>query len=580
MGTIHLLDEQTVNYIAAGEVIERPASVVKELVENALDAGARAIHVRVEEGGRALVAVRDDGCGMDRGDALLAFRKHATSKIHRAEDLQGVATAGFRGEALPSIAAVARVRLTTCEAGDGTGTRLTVEGGEVQAVADIAAPVGTIIEVAELFHNTPARAKHLRRTATELRHIVRAMTVLALARPEVAFTLVHGDRALLEAPATDLRGRLGTLLGRAAARDAVEIEYDGPGLAVAGLLALPAESYHSPARLFLHVNRRPVQARSLAYAIRRAYGNLLHDGRFPLGVLDLTLPAGEVDVNVHPAKLTVRFVAEQALADKLTGVVARTLKDEALVPHLDLGEPRDGLPPARVPSPTRTPGATPEAEPTVDEGVQAQLAVSVDERPLPPTTLPTMRPIALLARRYIVATGPEGLYLIDFHAAHERVMYERLRLQTRYAKVGSQDLLEPLPLELSRPEALALKGLQRELAEVGFAVERFGASSFVVRAVPALLAGADSGVVREAVAELMDHGALRSAVERQERMLYTIACHAALRAGTELTTAQMEFVLREMASIPNPYACVHGRPTVMTITSAELDRKFKRTGFA
>ncbi len=574
MGTIHLLDEQTVNYIAAGEVIERPASVVKELVENALDAGARSVHVRVEEGGKALVAVRDDGCGMDRGDALLAFRKHATSKIRRAEDLQDVATAGFRGEALPSIAAVARVRLTTCEAGGGTGTRLTVEGGEVQAVADVATPAGTTFEVAELFHNTPARAKHLRRTATELRHIVRAMTVLALARPEVAFTLVHGDRTLLEAPATDLRGRLGTLLGREVARGTVDIDYDAPGLALTGLLALPAESYHSPARLYLHVNRRPVQARSLAYAIRRAYGNLLHDGRFPIGVLDLTLPAGEVDVNVHPAKLTVRFVAEQALADKLTEVVARTLKDEALVPHLALGEPR-----AEMSSPTRTPGATRDAEPTTGEGVQAQLAVSVDERPLPPTTLPEMRPVALLARRYIVATGPEGLYLVDFHAAHERVMYERLRLQTRYARMGSQDLLEPLPLELSRPEALALKGLQQELAEVGFAVERFGASSFVVRAVPVLLAGAGSGVVREAVAELIEHGALRSAVERQERMLYTIACHAALRAGIELTAAQMEFVLREMASIPNPYACVHGRPTVMTITPAELDRKFKRTGF-
>ena len=576
MGRIRLLDEHTVNRIAAGEVIERPASVVKELVENALDAGASRIAVRVEEGGIALVSVRDDGYGMERGDALLAFQKHATSKIRDFDDLLAVPTAGFRGEALASIAAVARVRLTTCEPDAQNGTRVLVEDNRVESVEDIAAPAGTTVEVAELFHALPARAKHLKRPATELRHVMRAVTVLAIAHPAVGFELVHGERTLIDAPPGDLRERIGLLLGRETARELVELDFESPTLSIAGMLAKPAITLRSPQKLFLHINGRPVQARSLAYAIRAAYSNLLHEGHFPVGALFLTLPPEEVDANVHPAKQVVRLAREDAVCSTLRQVVERVLQEQALVPHLELGDPAPALPHAAAAGATAAAGDVAMA---TTAGVQAQLAVERQDQPLPASSLPGMRPLELLDDRYIIAKGPDGVYIIDFHAAHERVMYERLRLQSQYQRVGTQELLEPLSLELSRAEGSALEQLLPELGELGFAIERFGASSFVVRSVPALLAGGGPQRVREALQEIVESGSMKSAQERHERLLYSIACHSALRAGDRLTLAQMEFVIREMASIPNPYACVHGRPTVMTITPAELDRKFKRTGF-
>ena len=575
MGRIRLLDEHTVNRIAAGEVIERPASVVKELVENALDAGASRIAVRVEEGGIALVSVRDDGYGMERSDALLAFQKHATSKIRDFDDLLTAPTAGFRGEALASIAAVARVRLTTCEPDAENGTRVLVEDNRVEAVEDIAAPTGTTVEVAELFHALPARAKHLKRPATELRHVMRAVTVLAIAHPAVGFELVHGERTLIDAPPGDLRERIGLLLGRETARELVELDFESPTLSIAGMLAKPAITLRSPQKLFLHINGRPVQARSLAYAIRAAYSNLLHEGHFPVGALFLTLPPEEVDANVHPAKQVVRLAREDAICSTLRQVVERVLQEQTLVPHLELGEPAPTLPHGAAAVAAAPAGAVPAPA----TGVQAQLAVTQSDQPLPATSLPGMRPLELLDDRYIIAKGPDGVYIIDFHAAHERVMYERLRLQSQYQRVGTQELLEPLSLELSRAEGSALEQLLPELGELGFGIERFGASSFIVRSVPALLAGGGPQRVREALQEIVESGSMKSAQERHERLLYSIACHSALRAGDRLTLAQMEFVIREMASIPNPYACVHGRPTVMTITPAELDRKFKRTGF-
>ena len=440
MGRIRLLDEHTVNRIAAGEVIERPASVVKELVENALDAGASRIAVRVEEGGVALVSVRDDGCGMEHGDALLAFQKHATSKIRDFDDLLTAPTAGFRGEALASIAAVACVRLTTCEPDAENGTRVLVEDNRVEAVEDIAAPSGTTVEVAELFHALPARAKHLKRPATELRHIMRAVTVLAIAHPGVGFELVHGNRTLIDAPSGDLRERIGLLLGRETARELVEVDFKSPALSIAGMLAKPAITLRSPQKLFLHINRRPVQVRALAYATRAAYGNLLHEGHFPVGALFLELPPDEVDANVHPAKRVVRLAREDAVCSTLREVVERVLQEQALVPHLELGEPAPTLPHGAAAVAAAPAGAVPAPA----TGVHVQLAVDGSDQPLPASSLPGMRPLELLDDRYIIAKGPDGVYIIDFHAAHERVMYERLRLQSQYQRVGTQELLEPL----------------------------------------------------------------------------------------------------------------------------------------
>ena len=576
MGKIQVLDDHTINQIAAGEVIERPASVVKELVENSLDANAKNIWIRIEDGGTSLVMIRDDGDGMDADDAELAFQKHSTSKIRSFDDLQTVNTSGFRGEALPSIASVSRLRITTCKKGSDIGTRITIEGNNNLDVEEYTAPQGTTIEVADLFFNTPARAKHLKRTATELQHIVKTVTIEAIRRPDVAFNLVHGERKLVEAPASDLKTRIGILLGREASRELIEFSGVGENLKLEGFLTKPAVSRKSMAGLYLHVNGRPIQARNICYSIRGAYGSLLHDGHFPVGALFLEIPAEDVDVNVHPAKTIVRIAREEKINKELRTIIKQILSEQALIANIDLEKSKNDvlfeMPSANTVVRSR---ATPV---TSIDSFQQEFDVTLKEEEIE-TNMPSMRPLTLIENKYIVAMGSDGLYIIDFHAAHERVMYERLKNQARFKRIGKQDLLKAISLELSKSEANAFEEMLPQINEMGFDVEKFGPSSFMIRSVPALLAGSEPERIREAIDDIVESGSMKSAEEKHTYMMYTVACHSALRAGDKLTMAQMEFIIREMESIPNPYACVHGRPTVMTITPSELDKKFKRSGF-
>ena len=576
MGKIQVLDDHTINQIAAGEVIERPASVVKELVENSLDANAKNVWIRIEDGGTSLVMIRDDGDGMDADDAELAFQKHSTSKIRSFNDLQTVNTSGFRGEALPSIASVSRLRITTCKKGSDIGTRITIEGNNSLDVEEYTAPQGTTIEVADLFFNTPARAKHLKRTATELQHIVKTVTIEAIRRPDVAFNLVHGERKLIEAPASDLKTRIGILLGREASRELIEFSGVRENLKLEGFLTKPAVSRKSMAGLYLHVNGRPIQARNICYSIRGAYGSLLHDGHFPVGALFLEIPAEDVDVNVHPAKTIVRIAREEKINKELRTIIKQILSEQALIANIDLERSKNDVL-FEMPSTNNTvrTRATPV---TSIDSFQQEFDVTLKEEEIE-TNMPSMRPLTLIENKYIVAMGSEGLYIIDFHAAHERVMYERLKDQARFKRVGKQDLLKAISLELSKSEANGFEEMLPQINEMGFDVEKFGPSSFMIRSVPALLAGSEPERIREAINDIVESGSMKSAEEKHTYMMYTVACHSALRAGDKLTMAQMEFVIREMESIPNPYACVHGRPTVMTITPSELDKKFKRSGF-
>ena len=577
MGTIQVLDDHTINQIAAGEVIERPASVVKELVENSLDAGAKNIRIRVEEGGTSLIIVQDDGCGMDREDASLAFKKHSTSKIRSFDDLSAVNTSGFRGEALPSIASISRLRITTAEKGSKVGTRITIEGNEGLKVENHAAPQGTTIEVADLFFNTPARSKHLKRVSTELQHIVKAVTIEAIRRPDVGFNLVHGERKLIDAPSSDLKTRIGVLLGRDAAKELIKIEGEGNGLRVHGYLTRPTVSRKTMSGIYLHINGRPVQARSICYSIRGAYGSLLHEGHFPIGALFLEIPTQDVDVNVHPAKTIVRIAQEERVNQELRRIIKDILAEQALISHVNLDDARTdsifGTPLGGVASKSRA------AQVSNIDSLQQEFKIDFQDDENIKTTMPTMRPLSLIENKYIVAMGIEGLYIIDFHAAHERVMYERLNDQAQFSRIGKQELLKPISLELSKSEATAFEQMLPQITDMGFDAEKFGPSSFMIRSVPALLAGSEPQRIREAIDDVVESGSMKSAEERHQYMMYTVACHSALRAGDKLTMAQMEFVIREMESIPNPYACVHGRPTVMTITPAELDKKFKRSGF-
>ncbi len=324
MGNIQILDEHTINQIAAGEVIERPASVVKELVENSLDAGAKNIWIRIEEGGTSLIVVRDDGKGMDRQDAECAFKKHATSKIRTFDDLQSVNTSGFRGEALPSIASISRLRLSTCTKGEEVGTRITIEGESEPEIEDLATPQGTKIEVADLFFNTPVRSKYLKRISTELQHIVKIVTIEAIRRPDVSFNLEHGERKIIDAPESDLKTRIGVLLGNDAAKELIEIKGDSEDFQLRGFLTKPALSRKTTSGLYLHINGRPVQARNVCYSIKGAYGSLLHDGHFPLGALFIEIPKNDVDVNVTPAKTIVRIAKEEIVNKKIRVVINET----------------------------------------------------------------------------------------------------------------------------------------------------------------------------------------------------------------------------------------------------------------
>ncbi len=576
MGKIQVLDDHTINQIAAGEVIERPASVVKELVENSLDAKAKNIWIRIEEGGTSLVMVRDDGEGMDAEDAKLAFQKHSTSKIRSFDDLQDVNTSGFRGEALPSIASVSRLRVTTCRKGNDVGTRITIEGNNNLEVEEKASPQGTTIEVADLFFNTPARSKHLKRVATELQHIVKIVTTEAIRRPDVAFNLVHGERKLIDAPASDLKTRIGVLLGRDASKELIEMKGEADGLRLEGFLTRPAVSRKSMAGLYLHVNGRPVQARNICYSIKGAYGSLLHDGHFPIGALFLEIPAKDVDVNVHPAKTIVRIAREEKISKSLREIIKTILSEQALIANVNLENSKtDSIFGTPIPSTTSRSRTTPVN--SIDS-LQQEIDVELNQEEVE-TNMPSMRPLALIENKYIVAMGLDGLYIIDFHAAHERVMYERLKDQAQFKRIGKQDLLKPISLELSKSESTAFEEMLSEVNNMGFDVEKFGPSSFMIRSVPALLAGSEPERIREAIDDIVESGSMKSAEEKHTYMMYTVACHSALRAGDKLTMAQMEFVIREMESIPNPYACVHGRPTVMTITPSELDKKFKRSGF-
>ncbi len=471
MGKIQVLDDHTINQIAAGEVIERPASVVKELVENSLDANAKNIWIRIEEGGTSLV--------------------------------QDVNTSGFRGEALPSIASVSRLRITTCRKGTDVGTRITIEGNNNLEVEEHASPQGTTIEVADLFFNTPARSKHLKRVATELQHIVKIVTTEAIRRPDVAFNLVHGERKLIDAPASDLKTRIGVLLGRDASKELIEM-------------------------------------------------------------------SGEA------AKTIVRIAREEKVNKSLREIIKNILSEQALIANVNLESSKtDSIFGTPMPTTSSKSRATPVN--SIDS-LQQEFDVELNEEEVE-TNMPSMRPLALIENKYIVAMGLDGLYIIDFHAAHERVMYERLKDQAQFKRVGKQDLLKPISLELSKSESTAFEGILPEVNDMGFDVEKFGPSSFMIRSVPALLAGSEPERIREAIDDIVESGSMKSAEEKHTYMMYTVACHSALRAGDKLTMAQMEFVIREMESIPNPYACVHGRPTVMTITPSELDKKFKRSGF-
>ncbi len=633
---IHLLSPSVANQIAAGEVVERPASVVKELVENSLDAGARRVVIHLQEGGRQLIRVADDGFGMSASDARLAFARHATSKLVSADDLEDLHSYGFRGEALASILSVARVTLTTRRATDAVGVRLTGAGGVDLQESPAGCAVGTTIEVADLFFNVPARLKFLRTAPTELGQVVKFVEALALARPELHLTLRHGERTVLELPPEpDLARRVHAVWGVDIAERLYPIQEDRE-YQVRGLLSEPGLSHAGPGQLCLLVGGRPVADRTLAQAAAQAYGALLERGRYPVGVLSVTCPPGTVDVNVHPAKTEVRFASSSAVFSAVVRAVRPMLAEtpwvkRELAEAVALRSPASARQPfaaaqgadaagpdqAAAPGPARLPplGSPPSAQlsppqsqsltplltpllasaqrPAEEQPLRqpfsalwpdpamASAGSLVQPLPLEPAAAGSwsaLRFVGQVGRCFLICEGDGAMVVIDQHAAHERVLFERFVVSFRADGFASQALLVPLAVPLAPAEVAALEEEGELLRRLGFEVEAAGQRLVRVRAYPAVLR--DSQIaeeVRTIAASLVSGGRGRATEQRLERFAATLACHAAFRAGDVLEVRDVQRLLGQMDGIDLAAYCPHGRPVWTKMRMEEIGKWFHRT---
>lgn len=583
---IQILPDAVANQIAAGEVVERPASVVKELVENALDAGATRVEVAVERGGKRRIRVTDDGVGMGREDALLSLDRHATSKIGSADDLKGIRTFGFRGEAIPSIAAVSRLALETREDADEVGTRITAEGGGISGVEDFPRRRGTTVEVRNLFHNAPARAKFLKSVAAETRAVSEAVTTLALANPHVGFVLTSDDRTLLDVPAVaDPAARVAQLWPGDEVGTLVGVAGEMANVAVRGLVQRPDQAKPGVRRVHLFVNGRPFRAPGLVRAAERGYRTTIPHGARPWIFLYLEVDGGEVDVNVHPAKAEVRFRWQQGVEEAVEAAVRTALEGEGSAATFDVSRTP---PPFQIRERAESPPPAP-----VAPGREAQMALFATggtvggasapqplegalEAPLVGASRPRLWQVL---NTYIFAETRDGILIVDQHSAHERILYERLMSAYGAGGQESQRLLFPLTLRLTAAEVAQVAELGGLLARAGFEVEGFGGETVIVHAVPNPHPYFDAErAFREMIHELT-HGSelVRSARNQHERIAKTFACKSAIKAGQRLSSTEMEELFDQLFATELPHHDVHGRPTVVRLSRGELERRFGRS---
>ncbi|WP_417317031.1 DNA mismatch repair endonuclease MutL [Emcibacter sp.] len=619
---IRRLSESTINRIAAGEVIERPASAVKELVENALDAGARNIGVMMARGGRELIAVTDDGCGMDRDELELAVERHATSKL-REDDLTHITTMGFRGEALPSIASVARFAMSSRPQGSDEGWRMEIEGGKKKAVQPAAQGPGTRVEVRDLFFATPARLKFLKTERTEYSYALDVMKRLAMAHPEVAFSLSDGERKSFQVSAAQgelldsrLR-RLSAILGHEFADNSLAIEVEREGIRLSGFAGLPTFNRGNAQHQYLFVNGRPVKDKLLTGAVRGAYMDYLARDRHPVLALFLEVPPELVDVNVHPAKAEVRFQdsalirglivgslrralegaghrSSSTVADQALGAMRPELSEPALKPHSGMYQGNYGRYRSTPSYPSGFADQASEFQRPLDQGRQYGLGEQEEQPFAPPvgrheaeqapsanqpdlTKYPLGAARGQLHETYIIAQTESGIVLVDQHAAHERLVYERMKKNMAETGVPRQTLLLPEVVEIDQGAADRLAARTEELSELGLVLEAFGEGAVVVREAPALLGDTDiKGLVRDLADELAELDEALSLKERLEEVCSTMACHGSVRAGRRLTTEEMNALLREMEATPHSGQCNHGRPTYVELKLSDVERLFGR----
>ena len=583
---IHVLPADLANQIAAGEVVERPASVIKELVENSIDAGARRIAITVEMGGKKLIRVEDDGSGMAADDARLAIERHATSKIGRAEDLEGIATLGFRGEALPSIASVSHFMLRSRARGSESGTEVRVNGGAVAAVAEVGMAEGTSVEVADLFYNLPARRKFLKSDGAESGQISRIVTQLALCYPEIGFTLTSAGRKVIQCPpVSTLRDRLYQLYGDRA--DLVEVRRDGD-IKVLGYVAALAEQGPTRGPQNVFVNRRIVKDRTIAHAIIDAYSVASIKERSPEVHLFMSMPHAAVDVNVHPTKAEVRFRDQSHVHE----VIRRTLGDalgSGPAPQLQLEPPRPyDAPATTLPLPTGYASTYPSRWTPELSGTPAPSHLAPSHAPfapshthtLAPSADPVIRPMIALGQfrdTFIIAVDDEGIAIVDQHVAHERVLFERILERLTTGRMESQRLLEPMLIDVSAAARQTLLAHAADFERLGFELEEFGGAAVRIAAFPALLTREDCEAAVRAMAQDLEGLDRGSRVEEAiKRIAATMACHAAVKANYPLTAEKMSHILDELRRTAYSTICPHGRPVMLRLTRREVEKNFQR----
>ncbi len=559
---IHTLDQVTIDRIAAGEVVERPASVVKELVENALDAGATAVSIGVEDGGRKLISVRDDGCGMSPRDAGVAFGRHATSKVSSIDDLRTLSSYGFRGEALSSIGAVAKVTLRTREYGAEEGTEVAVDGGAKTRVSVVGCAPGTEVVVEDLFGHVPARRKFLKHKNVELAHCREVVVSYMLCRPGLSFSFrSDGQTSLVHVAAEGMKGSLAAAFGVKVAENMLYGDVESDGVRVEVYLGRLEHTRASPADLKLFVNHRPVRSPRLVSAVVGAYGSRLMKDRYPVGVVRVLVDGSGLDVNVHPSKREVRFDDEAKVLGVVSKCVSKALEQPDLSFKYDLTRFSESFEPVEG-----VPGSP------MDKSVQSRLVVTAEKtaRAEPPVIVP----LAQIMDTYILAESRGNLLLIDQHAASERVVYESVLRSINDGKEVSQKLLSPLILHLTPSEARVLEENRKELERSGFEVERFGKDAYAVRSLPTVLGVTQGESSFRNI--LSDFANAAPSKKVGLDVIWRVACHTAIRAGDRLSEEQMRQLVAELMRTESPYTCEHGRPTMVVLSPADLERLFKR----
>ena len=569
MGLIRILSEKVASQIAAGEVVERPASVVRELIDNSIDSGASRILIKIENGGRNLIRVADNGAGMDRDDLLLCAERHATSKINELSDLFSVRTLGFRGEAIPSIAAVSRMAITSRTPDQLAGFRLKLQGGKIKEIEETGAPLGTTVEVKDLFFNTPARKKFLRSAPTETDHIVDTLSRIALPFTKLSFRLDDRDKTLLSLPSVDSDvSRLSALFGHEVAGSMIPMMKEIQGLRLSGYLSPPEWDRARGDHLFMYVNRRSVRERLLTHAVIEGYGSRLMKGRYPYAVIFIEIDPALVDVNVHPAKQEVRFHQNRLVHEAVKTVVEETLRQKAAALFRVPSSASEGAMErvGRIEEPIGEYASTP-AEVTVSREPEPQVQLMIKESPVV---------LGQLKETYILCETKEGLLLVDQHAAHERRVFEKLKKSYDSATLECQPFLIPPTVEFSPSESRTILKKMEELSQLGITLEHFGGSTFMVRSVPNILVDVHwESFLREILPLLEEQGAVKGD-QVVESLLSLMACHGAIRAGQRLSKEEMIALVEQLDEVEVPTNCPHGRPVFKRLSFYEIEKMFRR----